>query len=364
MSDIVDVKNFLEKQMNILLLIFFVGFVGCSTNEGPKNEDTKMLWGQEDKSIEQIFSERHEDDSYHTKKKFTGFWADEGNGRFPSSKDCDCDNNKNTNYRNVTSLHGVNKNGLTDQINTYRVRDKHETLMLVAYKIYGDYALWREIADLNGDVLGGRLDITPGMLLKYRVPQEGYTFTPEGNPFLVRKGHSLSIISDLVYRDWRRWKDIFAHNQPFIKNSNLIYEGSTLFYVPDANVAGKSRVGFPTYARKKSGKSRTVASTTGSEKHYHSDGCLHDSHNDHKRNVSSSDLSTQKSKVVKKKVENVLTKNQVEAEDITPVQKAQFSQKSIHTIERIKKVIENTHGDTEINGSSKFDRYVEKNFID
>ena len=51
------------------------------------------------------------------------------------------------------SLDGVNKNGLTNQINSYKVRDKHETLMLIAYKIYGDYSLWRVLADLNQDVL-------------------------------------------------------------------------------------------------------------------------------------------------------------------------------------------------------------------
>ena len=99
----------------------------------------------------------------------------------------DCENNKHSNYRNLTSLHGVNHNGLTNQINTYEVIGKHETLMLVAYKIYGDYGLWRSIAGLNPDVLRGGYDLHPGMLLKYYVPQEGYSFIPEGNPFLVRK---------------------------------------------------------------------------------------------------------------------------------------------------------------------------------
>ena len=95
------------------------------------------------------------------------------------------------------------------------------TLMLIAYKIYGDYSLWRVLADLNQDVLRGSIHVTPGMRLKYYIPQQGYSFVPEGNPFLVRKGKACRLFQ-ILFTDWRRWKQIYSHNQPFIRNPNLI----------------------------------------------------------------------------------------------------------------------------------------------
>jgi hypothetical protein len=351
----------------ILLFIFPIILISCSTPERPKDEDTKLLWGQEGKSIEDIFGNISKDDHYHTPNKSDGFWPGSNkannNGRFPSSNKNDCGNNKWSNYRNVTSLSGVNHNGLTNQINTYEVRAKHETLMLVAYKIYGDYSLWRHIADLNQDVLGGGVDISPGMYLKYWVPVEGYSFIPEGNPFLVRKGHSLSLISDLVYRDWRRWKDIFAHNQPFIKNANLIHEGSTLFYVPDGHVASRHRVKLPArsgrYSRKnRANQNRDVASVRSKANQTNSNSSSRTGYK------SSSSYGSSAGNKKNSQRQRGLSSSQVVKEEIIPVRKAQYSKKSLMTISKIKKAIENTHGNTEINGASKFDRYVEKNFID
>lgn len=331
--------------MRILLLLSLTYLVSCSTPQGPKEEDTRLVWGQEDKSIEDIFGNISNDDKYHNQHGHNhgAFWPNNNRGRVPASNS-DCGNNKNSNYRNLTSLHGVNHNGLTNQVNTYEVIGKHETLMLVAYKIYGDYSLWRSIADLNPDVLRGSYDLYPGMLLKYYVPQEGYSFIPEGNPFLVRKGHSLSLISDSVYRDWRRWKEIYAHNQPFIKNPNLIYEGSTLFYVPDSQITQRTRVKLPKRSKRyskskyKNKSGRSVASINGKG-------------------------SSSKGKSKMRKIRG-LSSSQVVKEEIIPVRKAQYSKSSITRINSIKKAIENTHGDTEINGASKFDKYVEDNFID
>ena len=345
--------------MKIIIALFTIFIVGCSTSERPKDEDTKLVWAQESQSIEDIFGRIPKSDPYHTGDK-GGFWPG-GHGRHPTS---DCGNNKRSNYRNPNSLKGVNRDGLTDRINTYEVRHKHETLMLVAYKIYGDYSLWREIADLNQDVLGGGIDITPGMLLKYRVPQEGFSFIPEGNPFLVRKGHSLSLISDIVYRDWRRWKEIYAHNQPFIKNSNLIYEGSTLFYVPDDRTSSRRRVKLPSrkrYSNYKSKNKKYRNNSNGSLNYSKSNS------NDNKSVARYGNIKGSNSKKdgnSKYQKYRKLSSTEVEQKEIIPVRKAKYSKSNLKLINNIKKAIENTHGNTEINGASKFDRYIEKNFID
>ena len=344
--------------MKMITLLFPLLIVACSTPERPKDENTNLVWGQEDRSIEEIFGNISKDDHYHTRDGHqSGFWpgGNGQNGRFPASTgNNDCNNNKWSNYRNVTSLSGVNRDGLTNQINTYEVRGKYETLMLVAYKIYGDYSLWRVLADLNQDTLGGGIDIHPGMYLKYWVPVEGYSFIPEGNPFLVRRGHSLSLISDLVYRDWRRWKEIYAHNQPFIKNPNLIHEGSTLFYVPDSQVTSRQRVKLPKRRRYSNRRGQSSGRTVASDYSYS------------KKSNSHSSSSGDSGQLIKKKVvrNKGFKAHQVEGKKIIPVRQAEYSQSSLNTIGKIKKAIENTHGNTEINGASKFDRYVEKNFID
>ena len=70
-----------------------------------------MLW-QEDKSIEEIFADKHPDDGYHTRKKkrkADNFWPGKYPDRSPASEDCDCGNNKYSNYRSTMSLDGVNK---------------------------------------------------------------------------------------------------------------------------------------------------------------------------------------------------------------------------------------------------------------
>ena len=51
--------------MKILLMLSLTYLVSCSTPQGPKDEDTRLVWGQEDKSIEDIFGNISEDDRYH-----------------------------------------------------------------------------------------------------------------------------------------------------------------------------------------------------------------------------------------------------------------------------------------------------------
>lgn len=130
----------------------------------------------------------------------------------------------------------------TDEINaqiddkivtkSYTVKD-NETLMIVAFKLYGDFNRWREIAELNG-------------LRKYHALQTGSTinyldyessgsrpaWSPEGNPYLVKRGDTLQRISDHVYKTTKLWKDIWYNNRPLIKDPDQIYAGFTIYYMP------------------------------------------------------------------------------------------------------------------------------------
>lgn len=117
---------------------------------------------------------------------------------------------------------------VTAEIGTYTVRE-NETLMMMAFNLYGDYAKWREIARLNEDKLGASTVVQPGMELKYNVPAEPFMFNPSGNPYLVTKGDHLGGISDKTYGTSKLWKEIWENNKPLIKDPNVIFAGFTIY---------------------------------------------------------------------------------------------------------------------------------------
>ncbi len=109
--------------------------------------------------------------------------------------------------------------------------EKGDTLMLVAFKLYGDYAKWKLLSGYNPTVKENGL--SQGMVLKYEAPKEKFAWSPQGEPYLIKMAETLGSISKDKYGTNKRWKDIFENNRPMIKNPNLIFAGFTLYYVPD-----------------------------------------------------------------------------------------------------------------------------------
>ena len=108
---------------------------------------------------------------------------------------------------------------------------KNETLMMVAFKLYGDYAKWKELANYNRDVLNGTTVLRAGMNLKYMAPAEEFVWNPQGLPYLIRTGDTLGGISNNVYQNAKKWKMIWDNNRPLIKDPNKIFAGFTLYYL-------------------------------------------------------------------------------------------------------------------------------------
>lgn len=118
------------------------------------------------------------------------------------------------------------------ELRTYEVQ-QNETLMMIAFKIYGDYGRWKEIANQNQDQLKGTLMIRPGMRLSYVAPAEEFSWNPQGNPYLLKMGDTLGGISKEVYSTASKWKLIWENNRPLIKDPNKIYAGFTIYYLDD-----------------------------------------------------------------------------------------------------------------------------------
>lgn len=127
----------------------------------------------------------------------------------------------------------------TGQVETklYKVQ-KSETLMLIAFKLYGDYSKWKDLKELNKNKIKHGMTVRAGMELKYITSGEEFVWDQKGNPHLIRHGETLGLISKAVYGKLKRWKDIWENNKPMIKDPNKIFAGFTLYYIPDSkNVA-------------------------------------------------------------------------------------------------------------------------------
>lgn len=106
---------------------------------------------------------------------------------------------------------------------------KNETLMMIAFKLYGDYGKWKELASQNREALKGSTTTRTGMTLNYLAPAEEFIWNPQGNPYLIKTGDTLGLISKEVYATVKKWKLIWENNRPLIKDPNKIYAGFTIY---------------------------------------------------------------------------------------------------------------------------------------
>ena len=103
--------------------------------------------------------------------------------------------------------------------------EKNETLMMISFKLYGDYSKWRMISEQNGGVI----NIKEGMALKYAKPSSAFDWSPAGNPYLVKSGDTLGVVSNKTYGVTKYWKEIWSNNKPLIKDPNKIFAGFTIY---------------------------------------------------------------------------------------------------------------------------------------
>jgi nucleoid-associated protein YgaU len=109
------------------------------------------------------------------------------------------------------------------------VVERNDTLMFIAFKLYGDYERWRELLLVNENLDYRRLET--GQTLFYQPDEVPFVWEMKGTPHLIRPGETLGTISQKYYQTTGRWRDIYNNNLQMIKNPNLIFAGFTL-YVP------------------------------------------------------------------------------------------------------------------------------------
>ena len=124
---------------------------------------------------------------------------------------------------------------LDGETQVYTVKDG-DTLMWIAFKLYGDYTKWKRFLSLNPQ-LHGNHSISGGQTIKYHPPATPFRWQPDGLPHLIKNGETLGTISQDKYGTVRRWRQLYNHNKPMIQDPNLIFAGFTLYYVPDRNIS-------------------------------------------------------------------------------------------------------------------------------
>jgi nucleoid-associated protein YgaU len=124
---------------------------------------------------------------------------------------------------------------LSEEISEYTVK-KGDTLMQIAFKLYGDFGKWKKLKELNPDI-DGALEL--GSIIKYNIPESKFEWAPKGNPYLVMRGDTLGSISQSVYNRASWWTYIHENNKPMIKDPDQIFAGFTLYYLPKEEVKKK-----------------------------------------------------------------------------------------------------------------------------
>lgn len=121
---------------------------------------------------------------------------------------------------------------LSDNFKVYKAQEG-ETLMWIAFKLYGDYRAWKRLKSWNEEALDFNNVVVAGTEIKYEPMTTAFKWEGKGNPYLINNGDSLSKISKKVYKgEVQHWKSIWLNNQLQIRDPNLIFAGFTLFYLP------------------------------------------------------------------------------------------------------------------------------------
>jgi LysM repeat protein len=105
-----------------------------------------------------------------------------------------------------------------------------DTLMKIAFNVYGDIEMWRKIYELNRDVLTNPKALRVGQSIRYNKPSSSPNISRVGEPYLIKSGDTLGKISMDVYATSKKWRKLYENNRELIKDPNRIYAGFYLYY--------------------------------------------------------------------------------------------------------------------------------------
>lgn len=132
--------------------------------------------------------------------------------------------------KEVSSKETTNETDINLSVENYTVR-KNDTLMKIAFDIYGDVYQWRKIYTLNKEKIDHYYLIHDGMEIKIERPVKAVKIDQNGNPYRIKKNDTLGKISKTLYGTSKKWKSLWDNNKQLIHNPNKIFAGFNLYYV-------------------------------------------------------------------------------------------------------------------------------------
>ncbi len=155
--------------------------------------------------------------------------------------------------RKIASVpHARKRSGAPGKKVVYVVKP-HDTLMKISFELLGDVNRWHEIYEDNQKVLSRPGALSAGTKLTVEL-SEVVPVEHHGDPYLIKHGDTLMLISKWAYGTFSRWKDLWNNNRALIHNPNKIYAGLEMYYVKDQPDAPKNA------------SVRTPASVTGAKR--------------------------------------------------------------------------------------------------
>ena len=124
---------------------------------------------------------------------------------------------------------GEKKEEGTGSMDTYTVK-AGDTLMKVAFSIYGDIERWKDLQEWNQASLKKRKGLRKGMKLQYEVPATAFNPEQRAHAYEIKKGDTLAGIADEVYGRKMKYKKLQGYNRQLIRNPNRIFAGFTIYY--------------------------------------------------------------------------------------------------------------------------------------
>jgi LysM repeat protein len=115
------------------------------------------------------------------------------------------------------------------QSDSYTVK-RGDTLMKIAFEVYGDVYKWKEIYEANKDKIKDPNFVSNDVVLRVARPATPVTTEQNGEKYLIKKGDTLGRISSSVYGTKSKWKVLWETNKQLIHDPNKIFAGFYLYY--------------------------------------------------------------------------------------------------------------------------------------
>lgn len=126
----------------------------------------------------------------------------------------------------VTEESGSAATGTTEK---YTVK-AGDTLMKIAFTIYGDIDRWKDLRDWNQAAIKNASHLKVGTKLTYETPLQPFDAQERAHSYLIKQGDTLAGIADEVYGRKMKYRKLQRYNKKLIKNPNRIFAGFTIFY--------------------------------------------------------------------------------------------------------------------------------------